>query len=106
MLVGQVDYKDEAENENDQKVDEIINRPEDEPTVMSFQIFRHKCMKILNKLCPDVNNTQPKYELVMEIDEEFCAYIRDLPGFQTTQSTIYCALSFLWLSGDCSGRGG
>lgn len=81
MLVGQVDYKDEAENENDQKVDEIINRPEDEPTVMSFQIFRHKCMKILNKLCPDVNNTQPKYELVMEIDEEFCAYIRDLPWF-------------------------
>lgn len=61
--------------------DTILDRPPDEPTIMSFQVARHQCMKILNKLCSDINNTSPTYQQVLEVDRVLCEYIRGLPWF-------------------------
>lgn len=59
----------------------IVERPLSEPTIMSFQVMRHKCMKILNKICPGINSQAPTYQQVLDTDQELCKYIYDLPWF-------------------------
>ncbi|VVT56722.1 uncharacterized protein SAPINGB_P005233 [Magnusiomyces paraingens] len=69
-------------NLNEEDVEKNVpESPREIPTIMSFQIERHRVMKILNRLCPNTNNSPPSYEAVLDTDRELCEYAQGLPWF-------------------------
>lgn len=68
-------------HEEDMSEAGVVESPLHVPTIMSFQIERHRVMKILNRLCPNTNNDTPSYQEVLFTDREFCEYAQNLPWF-------------------------